>query len=186
MRRRPSRKRLQPKRSSRSRGRREAASLVPASHSVRLVSDTVSDSSLTPCQTRLGHHPSRSDASFVTIRRRKRNDSGAGATPPRGRRYGREMGRRARAFHPGRPTHLTARGVDDQPIFRSDLDRYELLALLRKMTERIEWQVLCWCLMTTHYHLRCAHRRCRPSGSAATLLLQRAGMPNSTSATRRR
>jgi putative transposase len=63
------------------------------------------------------------------------------------------MGRRARAFHPGRPTHLTARGVDDQPIFRSDLDRYELLALLRKMTERIEWQVLCWCLMTTHYHL---------------------------------
>lgn len=63
------------------------------------------------------------------------------------------MGRRVRAFYTGLPTHLTARGVDDQPIFRSDLDRYELLALLRKTTERVGWQVLCWCLMTTHYHL---------------------------------
>ena len=48
---------------------------------------------------------------------------------------------------------MTCRGVDDQPIFLSDLDRYELLALLRKTTERVGWQVLCWCLMTTHYHL---------------------------------
>jgi REP element-mobilizing transposase RayT len=48
---------------------------------------------------------------------------------------------------------MTARGVDDQPIFRSDLDRYHLLTLLRKTTERVGWQVLCWCLMTTHYHL---------------------------------
>lgn len=63
------------------------------------------------------------------------------------------MPRRPRAFYPGVPTHITARGVDDQPIFRSDLDRYELLALLRKATERCRWQVLCWCLMTTHYHL---------------------------------
>jgi putative transposase len=63
------------------------------------------------------------------------------------------MGRRARAFYTGLPTHLTARGVDDQPLFRSDLDRYELLALLRKTTERVGWHVLCWCLMTTHYHL---------------------------------
>jgi REP-associated tyrosine transposase len=63
------------------------------------------------------------------------------------------MARRTRSFHPGVPTHITARGVDDQAIFCSDLDRYELLALLRKMTERVEWQVLAWCLMTTHYHL---------------------------------
>ena len=63
------------------------------------------------------------------------------------------MGRGARSFYPGVPTHLTCRGVDEQPIFLSDLDRYELLALLRKATERIGWQVLCWCLMTTHYHL---------------------------------
>jgi putative transposase len=63
------------------------------------------------------------------------------------------MGRRSRSFYPGTPTHMTSCGVDDQPIFLSDLDRYELLVLLRKMTERIGWQVLCWCLMTTHYHL---------------------------------
>ncbi len=48
---------------------------------------------------------------------------------------------------------MTTRGIDDQPIFLSDLDRYELLAILRKVTERVGWRVLCWCLMTTHYHL---------------------------------
>lgn len=63
------------------------------------------------------------------------------------------MPRRSRAFYPGAPTHLTACGVDHQPLFRSDLDRYELLAILRKVTEQVGWQVLCWCLMTTHYHL---------------------------------
>ena len=63
------------------------------------------------------------------------------------------MPRRARSFFPGVPTHITAHGVDDQPIFRSDLDRYELLAPLRKTTERVEWHVLAWCLMTAHYHL---------------------------------
>ena len=48
---------------------------------------------------------------------------------------------------------MTARGVDDQPIFRSDLDRYELLGIMRKVTELLGSDVLCWCLMTTHYHL---------------------------------
>ena len=63
------------------------------------------------------------------------------------------MPRRPRAFYPGVPTHITARGVDEQPIFRSDLDRYELLHHLREVTKLVDWQVLCWCLMTTHYHL---------------------------------
>lgn len=63
------------------------------------------------------------------------------------------MPRRPRAFYAGVPTHITARGVDEQPIFRSDLDRYQLLVLLRDVTKLVEWQVLCWCLMTTHYHL---------------------------------
>jgi REP element-mobilizing transposase RayT len=43
--------------------------------------------------------------------------------------------------------------VDDQPIFRSDLDRYDLLHLLRKVTKRVRWHVVAWCFMTTHYHL---------------------------------
>lgn len=63
------------------------------------------------------------------------------------------MGRKARSFAPGTATHITARGIDREPIFLSDLDRYELLAILRKATERLEWEVLTWCLMTTHYHL---------------------------------
>jgi putative transposase len=63
------------------------------------------------------------------------------------------MPRKLRIFHPGVPVHMTARGVDDQPIFLSDLDRYELLGILRKTTERVHWRVIAWCLMTTHYHL---------------------------------
>ena len=63
------------------------------------------------------------------------------------------MPRRPRSFYAGVPTHLTARGIDDQPIFRSGLDRYALLALLRDVTEDVGWHVLCWCLMTSHYHL---------------------------------
>ena len=63
------------------------------------------------------------------------------------------MPRKPRAFYPGTPTQITAHGVDDQPIFRSDLDRYELLARLGEVTKDVGWQVLCWCLMTTHYHL---------------------------------
>ena len=50
-------------------------------------------------------------------------------------------------------THLTSRGVDDQPIFLSDLDRFQLIALLRRVTEQVGWRVVAWCLMTTHYHL---------------------------------
>lgn len=63
------------------------------------------------------------------------------------------MAHRRRAFFPGTATHLTARGVDDQPIFVCDLDRFGLLSLLEKMTERVRWFIVAWCLMDTHYHL---------------------------------
>ena len=63
------------------------------------------------------------------------------------------MPRRPRCFHPGAATHITARGVDQQPIFLSDLDRWTLLALLRRVTSQVRWHVHAWCLMTTHYHL---------------------------------
>lgn len=58
-----------------------------------------------------------------------------------------------RAFYPGIPTHLTARGVDETAIFPFDFDRYAMLTLLRKVTKDVGWDVLSWCLMTTHYHL---------------------------------
>ncbi len=63
------------------------------------------------------------------------------------------MPRRPRAFYPGVPTHITAHGVDDQPIFLCELDRHSFLALLRGVTERVGWQVVAWCLLDSHYHL---------------------------------
>ena len=114
---------------------REAAARRPLSRRcastdavLRLVSDTVSESSLTP-PVRFGRVLRDNSSSEEEHFRR--------TGFRRASRYGRKMGRRARSFYPGVPTHLTARGVDDQPIFRSDLDRYELLALLRKVTS--EW-----------------------------------------------
>lgn len=77
----------------------------------------------------------------------------AGGEGAAGARYRRFMARRPRSFYPGVPTHLTAHGVDDQPIFRCELDRYDFLAHLRRTTERVGWRVVAWCLLDTHYHL---------------------------------
>jgi putative transposase len=63
------------------------------------------------------------------------------------------MPRRPRSFYPGVPTHITAHGVDDQPIFLGDLDRIAFLASLRRVTDRVGWRVVAWCLLDTHYHL---------------------------------
>jgi putative transposase len=63
------------------------------------------------------------------------------------------MPRKPRVFAPGGLTHLTACGVDDQPIFLTDLDRIDLLILLRHLGKKIDWQIITWCFMTTHYHL---------------------------------
>jgi putative transposase len=90
---------------------------------------------------------------IAKLLRRKRNDSAAEGLGRIGCRYGRNMPRKPRAFVPGTPTQITARGVDEGAIFLSDLDRYELLGLLRDVTELLDLDVLCWCLMTTHYHL---------------------------------
>jgi putative transposase len=63
------------------------------------------------------------------------------------------MGYKLRSFPPGGATHLTARGVADEPIFRGDLDRHAFLTILRRISERVQWTVVAWCLMDTHYHL---------------------------------
>jgi REP-associated tyrosine transposase len=91
--------------------------------------------------------------SSATIVRRRRNDSTKPALTGRRRRYGRRVARRPRSFAPGAATHLTSHGVDDRPIFLTDLDRFQLLALLRRVSEQVGWRVVAWCLMTTHYHL---------------------------------
>lgn len=58
-----------------------------------------------------------------------------------------------RIYAPGTAWHMTARGIADEPIFFEDLDRLALLARLRKVTDRVNWQIVAWCLMDTHYHL---------------------------------
>ncbi len=63
------------------------------------------------------------------------------------------MPSRRRSFAPGAPVHLTANGVEGESIFRTDFDRFALLALTEKVTKRVGWQIAAWCLMDTHYHL---------------------------------
>jgi putative transposase len=90
---------------------------------------------------------------FAKIRVRKRNHSAQSDEAAGCRRYGRGVGYKPREFYPGAATHLTAHGVDEEPIFRSDLDRFDLLARMRRVTERAQWRVVAWCYMSTHYHL---------------------------------
>jgi len=58
-----------------------------------------------------------------------------------------------RIYEAGSAWHMTARGIDHAPIFFEDLDRLVFLHQLRKVGERVGWQVVAWCLMATHYHL---------------------------------
>ncbi len=53
----------------------------------------------------------------------------------------------------GAISHITARGADRCPIFRSDGDRRDFLKLLAGVAERFAWDVYAYCLMTNHYHL---------------------------------
>src|SRR5688500_4364290 len=63
------------------------------------------------------------------------------------------MPRRERCSAPHAALHLMARGIDGEPIFRDEFDRFGFIALLRRVTERAGWTVVAWCLMDTHYHL---------------------------------
>jgi putative transposase len=49
--------------------------------------------------------------------------------------------------------HVTTRGNNRTPIYRSDDERQLFLALLHGTAARLDWEVLLWCLMTNHYHL---------------------------------
>jgi REP element-mobilizing transposase RayT len=63
------------------------------------------------------------------------------------------MARRRRLDAPGLVSHVTARGVDGCPIFRSAADRRAYLALLEDTVERSGWLVYAYCLMGNHVHL---------------------------------
>jgi len=49
--------------------------------------------------------------------------------------------------------HVTTRGVDRQAISRDDDDRRLFLALLARVTHRMDWNCHAFCLMPNHHHL---------------------------------
>lgn len=49
--------------------------------------------------------------------------------------------------------HVSARGNERSPIYRDAGDRRLFLELVAKAVERYHWRILCYCLMTNHYHL---------------------------------
>ena len=63
------------------------------------------------------------------------------------------MGRDPRAYDSNRVYHLTAHGIDDRPIFRTDLDFQDFALRLRRVGIREAWEWQAVCLMETHYHL---------------------------------
>ncbi len=63
------------------------------------------------------------------------------------------MSRPLRIEFPGAVYHVTSRGDRREPIFRDDGDREMFLDILAHTLERLDAQVLAYCLMGNHYHL---------------------------------
>jgi len=63
------------------------------------------------------------------------------------------MGRTRRDYHPDGIYHLTAHGIDDNPIFRDDFDRQDFCIRLARVVDNEGWVVHAGCLMDTHHHL---------------------------------
>ena len=49
--------------------------------------------------------------------------------------------------------HVTSRGNERRPIFRSDRDRRTFLTLLEQAVKRFRWSITAYVLMTNHFHL---------------------------------
>jgi putative transposase len=49
--------------------------------------------------------------------------------------------------------HVTSRGNEQRPIFRTIRDRQQFLVFLGKAVKRFGWSVTAWVLMTNHFHL---------------------------------
>ena len=63
------------------------------------------------------------------------------------------MARQLRIEYPNALYHITSRGNERRPIFRSDRDRLAFLAFLGIAAIRFGWSVTAWVLMTNHFHL---------------------------------
>ena len=66
---------------------------------------------------------------------------------------GSAMARPLRLDIPGALHHVTSRGNEGRPIFRSDQDREAFLQFLAEAVKRFGWSVTAWVLMTNHFHL---------------------------------
>jgi putative transposase len=63
------------------------------------------------------------------------------------------MARPLRLEFAGALYHLTSRGNEQRPIFRSDRDRKAFLGFLGQAVQRFGWSLTAWVLMTNHFHL---------------------------------
>jgi putative transposase len=63
------------------------------------------------------------------------------------------MSRPLRIEYPGAVYHVTSRGNEKKPVFKSDADRINFLNTLQHVNKRYNWICHAYCLMTNHYHL---------------------------------
>ena len=93
-----------------------------------------------------------------------------------------EMARLPRLEFPGAVYHVTARGNEQRPIFRDDLDRSEYLDRIAHYRERFRFQLLAYCLMTNHVHLAIRSGRFLfPGHGGASVLVHPVVQPTSRS-----
>jgi putative transposase len=63
------------------------------------------------------------------------------------------MSRPLRIEYAGAVYHVTSRGNEKKPVFRTDQDRENFLNTLQHVNKRYNWICHAYCLMTNHYHL---------------------------------
>lgn len=63
------------------------------------------------------------------------------------------MARPLRIEYAGAVYHITSRGNERKPVFKSDQDRVNFLNTLQHVNKRYNWICHAYCLMDNHYHL---------------------------------
>ena len=63
------------------------------------------------------------------------------------------MARDPRAYDSAHVYHLTAHGIDERPIYRTDVDFQDFALRLRRVGLREGWEWHAACLLDNHHHL---------------------------------
>lgn len=63
------------------------------------------------------------------------------------------MARKMRVQYPGAIYHVMSRGDRREDIFEGDSDRELFLDTLEEASQKTDWQIHAWCLMSNHFHL---------------------------------